>query len=394
MKLKNKLIPDAIPDSNLLSKSYLPTPSFKYDIASPKSIIELGTDDFLPQSLEDRMDSCGESNNLFLLASVAEEAQGEIRDFSRKNLGENFCERGNQTNLCLTSVVDSEQKLKRENSKLKTILEEKGRYISYLKNQLAEVSKKLKKLEKEMSDKEKSFQQSQSLRRNLPPQVSRIVENSLKNCNRQPNGRRYDNYFKTLALGVYFLSPVADRHLKSLLRVFPEEKTLYEFVSEWPHDPGSSSSSLKCLELRSRGFTQDQKFVSVLCDEMALKSHMQYVAKYDKIIGVEDYGDENRTCRIGNSDMTLMVQGIGGVPWTHPLSYFIVHGSCKRDVAKKYIFEAITQLQNISLTPCHFVCDQGSNFIYLARILGVSEERPYFQVNGKDVFFFSILHIY
>lgn len=87
--------------------------------------------------------------------------------------------------------------------------------------------------------------------------------------------------------------------------------------------------------------------------------------------------------------MTLIVQGIGGTPWSHPLSYFIVHGSCKGDVAKKYIFEAIIQLQNIGLNPCHFVCDQGSNFLNLAMVLGICEERPYFNVNGKEGFFFN-----
>ncbi|XP_054091647.1 uncharacterized protein LOC128923155 [Zeugodacus cucurbitae] len=300
-------------------------------------------------------------------------------------MGSSCVDRGSQTNFSLTSIVKSNSKYMEENLSLRAQLEEKDQEISYLKYQLVEVSSKVKSLERDIKTLRKDC--DRDLDRDFPPQIKSIIKNSLLNCTRQPKGRRYDNYFKTLALGVYFLSPLAYRHLKPLLR-FPEERTLDEFVSEWPRDPGCSNSSLKCLELRSRGFTQEQKFVSILCDEMALKSHFQYVPKFDKIVGVEDYGDENRTSRIGNSAMTLMVQGIGGIPWSHPLSYFIVHGSCKGDVAKKYIFEAITQLQNIGLIPCHFVSDQGSNFLYLSRILGVSEERPYFQVNGKDIFFF------
>ncbi|XP_069968056.1 uncharacterized protein [Bactrocera oleae] len=279
------------------------------------------------------------------------------------------------------------EKLMEENANLRVKLEEKDQEVSYFKFQMKEMSKKINSIEREIKNGGEGYSCEEILGRNLSPQINSIIKNSLVNCSRQPKGRRYDNYFKTLALGVYFLSPLAYRHLKPLLR-FPEKRTLDEFVSEWPRDPGCSNSSLKCL--RSRGFTQDQKFVSILCDEMALKSHLQYVPKYDQIIGVEDYGDENRTSRIGDSAMTLMVQGIGGMPWSHPLSYFIVHGSCKGDIAKKYIFEAITQIQNIGLVPCHFVADQGSNFVYLSRILGVTEERLYFQVNGKDIFFFLI----
>ncbi len=272
---------------------------------------------------------------------------------------------GIQTNLNLISGALREQKLVEENFELKNKLEKKEGEISYLKYQLEDLARKYKRLQNELKEKEEGFDVIGHFCSNFPPQISAIVQNNIKHFKRNSKSR-YDNYFKTLALGVYFLSPLAYRHLKPILR-FPDERTLDEFVSEWPRDPGCNSSSIRCLELRSRGFSQEQKFVSILCDEMALKSHMQYLPKFDKIVGVEDYGDENRTSRIGNSAMTLMVQGIGGAPWSHPLSYFIVHGSCK----------------------CHFVCDQGSNFLNLARVLGVSEEHPYFEVNGKDVFFFN-----
>ncbi|XP_069965811.1 uncharacterized protein [Bactrocera oleae] len=374
MKLEKKLKKNAVPDIHLPNVS---EPSFE-EVFSPNSIIELGNEDFLPVVAE----SPDISNNLMLLASVVKEAQEEIGLFDRMHCKDI----GIQTNLNLISGAFREQKLVEENFELKNKLEEKEREISYLKFQLQDSARKYKRLQNELKEKEESFDVIGHFCSNFPPQISAIVQNNVKNFNRNPNGRRYDNYFKTLALGVYFLSPLAYRHLKPILRI-PDERTLDEFVSEWPRDSGCNSSSIRCLELKSRGFSQEQKFVSILCDEMALKSHMQYLPKFDKIVGVEDYGAENRTSRIGNSAMTLMVQGIGGAPWSHPLSYFIVHGSCKGDVAKKYIFETITQLQNIGLNPCHFVCDQGSNFLNLARVLGVSEEHPFFEVNGKDIFF-------
>ncbi len=199
-------------------------------------------------------------------------------------------------------------------------------------------------------------------------------------------------FLKTIALGVFFLSPVAYRHLKHQLD-FPSESTLENFVTDWPRFPGCTQSSIKSLEIRSRGFSFEQKFVSISCDEMSLKCHLQYDRKFDRIIGIEDYGDENRTSRLATTAMTIMVQGIGGEPWSHPLAYFFVKGACKGDVLKKYILEVITQLQNIGLIPCHFVCDQGTNFQNFANLLGVSASRPFFNVNGKEIYFFTIAPI-
>ncbi|XP_049315827.1 uncharacterized protein LOC125779232 [Bactrocera dorsalis] len=221
----------------------------------------------------------------------------------------------------------------------------------------------------------------------VPPQLGACIRSSFINSNRRTHGRRYDNFFKTIASGVFFLSPVAYWHLKLQLD-FPSESTLENFVTDWPRFPGCTQSSIKSLEIRSRGFTFEQKFVSVSCDEMSLKCHLQYDRKFDRVIGIEDYGDENRTSRLATTAMTIMVQGIGGEPWSHPFAYFFVKGSCKGDVLKKYIFEAITQLQNIGLIPCHFVCDQGTNFQNFASLLGVSASRPFFNVNGKEVYFF------
>ncbi|XP_067617072.1 uncharacterized protein [Eurosta solidaginis] len=390
--MDRKLFPEAVPDQNLPTN--VPDPSALSENIDPNSIVELGTEEFDP--IFDSSQLFNEASNLYLLAAVAEESQEEIDLLETEIQLDNdylaiepmVVQRGSQTNLSLTSGADREKRLEEQNLKLKTALEEKDRNIIYLKYQLAEMATKVNNLKKELSDLEEGFDSVRNLCSNLPPAISSVVQNSFKNDSRNPKGRRYDSYFKTLALGVFFISPLAYRHLKPLLR-FPTERTLEEFVSEWPRDPGCSNSTLKCLELRARGFTQNQKFVSILCDEMALKSHMQYLPKFDKIVGLEDYGDENRTSRIGNSAFALMVQGIGGEPWSHPLAYFIVHNSCDGDVVKKYIFEDITQLQNIGLIPCHFVSDQGSNFKHLANALGVSEERPYFQVNGKDIHFFN-----
>ena len=101
---------------------------------------------------------------------------------------------------------------------------------------------------------------------------------------------------------------------------------------------------------------------------MALKTFLDYDKREDKIIGLVDYGDENRSWHAATSVVVVMTSEILSASWSQALSYFFVKGNCKGPILKIYICEAISILQNIGLTPCHFVCDQGKNFF---SILGV-----------------------
>ncbi|XP_036329325.1 uncharacterized protein LOC118741457 isoform X1 [Rhagoletis pomonella] len=190
----------------------------------------------------------------------------------------------------------------------------------------------------------------------MPPHLAACVRGCINNDGRHPNGRRFDRGLKTIALGVRFTSPLAYRYLRPLFH-WPSSTTLSNFIKGWPRNPGCSTSSIKSLELRSRGFTREQKFISLCCDEMSLKIHLKYDKNRDLIVGLEDYGDENRTSRTANSVLCMMAQGIGGLRWSQPVAYFFVHNSCKGDVLKKYVFEVIGQLQGIGLKVCQFVSD-------------------------------------
>ncbi|KNC25910.1 hypothetical protein FF38_10333 [Lucilia cuprina] len=55
---------------------------------------------------------------------------------------------------------------------------------------------------------------------------------------------------------------------------------------------------------------------------MSLKINLYYDRKSDKIIGLEDYGLDNRTSKAATSVMVFMVQGIGGQAWKQPVCYY------------------------------------------------------------------------
>lgn len=84
--------------------------------------------------------------------------------------------------------------------------------------------------------------------------------------------------------------------------------------------------------------------------------------------------------------MVFMIQGLGGQAWKQPLCYYFVNNSCNAQLLKQYLFEVVEGLISIGLKPVHFVCDQGTNFVNLFKILGVSIEKPYVEINTYRIF--------
>lgn len=196
----------------------------------------------------------------------------------------------------------------------------------------------------------------------LKPNLKIIIKNAIHNSDRRSNGKRYSDEIKTIALGAYFLSPMCYRYIREDLEL-PEKRVLLDFVSSWPKSPGLKKEHLNLLAIRAKTLTDEQKYVTISCDEMSLKTHMTYDRKTDKIIGLEDFGDGNRSSKVANSVMVFMAQGIGGQAWKQPICYYFVNNSCNAQLLQHYTFEIIKSLQEIGLKPVHFVCDQGKILI-------------------------------
>lgn len=56
-------------------------------------------------------------------------------------------------------------------------------------------------------------------------------------------------------------------------------------------------SPILLLQMTANELTDEQKNVTICCDEISLKVHMYYDRNFDKIFGLEDYGDENRSSK-------------------------------------------------------------------------------------------------
>ena len=118
---------------------------------------------------------------------------------------------------------------------------------------------------------------------------------------------------------------------------------------------------------------------------MSLKSHLHYDTKSDSIIGFEDFGNGETSGATANSVLVLMARGILQ-KWKQPVAYYLINESCDRMHLKEIVTEAINHLEEMGLSVVSVVSDQGSNFTSVLAFLGVSEEEPLFEMNGKMYF--------
>ena len=246
------------------------------------------------------------------------------------------------------------------------------------------LSREVEKYKRKVENLELQLKKKNDISSKISKPLLVCLENGLTNYTREPKQRRYSVGLKLISLAVLFLSPLVYRYLSPMLN-WPQIRTLQHFVKDWPKAPGNLNGTFEALRVRAQDFTDEDKFVSVSCDEMSLKTFLDYDRFKDKIIGLQDFGDENRSRNLATSAMVIMASGIGGQSWSQAISYF-VYGNCRGLTMKTYIFEAISKLQAIGLKPCQFVCDQGDNFVNFSKIVGVTLERPYFVVSGKRNF--------
>ncbi|XP_049316747.1 uncharacterized protein LOC125779428 [Bactrocera dorsalis] len=209
MRLEKRLRSGAVPDINLKVE-----PTFHVPNSELKNTILLGLEDFAPQVEEAVSNAQNASRQLFL--SIQNEIEDEILEplpFFEEDVSFNI-DKAAQTGRGLTAGTERKKKLREENRVLKIKLDEKEQENRSLKAQLVEMAAELERCREQLRN-SSLREQSDPLSlvcSKVPPQLGACIRSSFINSNRRTHGRRYDNFLKTIALGVFFLSPVAYRH--------------------------------------------------------------------------------------------------------------------------------------------------------------------------------------
>lgn len=117
----------------------------------------------------------------------------------------------------------------------------------------------------------------------LPPNLSMVIKQYVQMSKRKPQGMRYSNQIKQLALTIYFFGPQVYTFLKSLL-LLPSPKTLRRITQKINIVPGLNDVIFETIELKMNNLKDDAKDCVLCVDEMSIKTNLFYNLSHDYIV--------------------------------------------------------------------------------------------------------------
>ena len=150
--------------------------------------------------------------------------------------------------------------------------------------------------------------------------------------------------------------------------------------------PGFNDGVFDALKLKVENMDPKDRCVSLIFDEMALKSALVYNNGLDIIEGLEDLGELGSSHFVADHALAFMVQGLY-TKWKQPLAYFLTAGTVRAETLQTLTHRCLAKLEAIGLDTMALICDQGTNNRrFLQTLEKVSIEKPYIVYNNKRVF--------
>ena len=227
----------------------------------------------------------------------------------------------------------------------------------------------------------------------LPVHILKFIESQigLHSC-KSPHGHRYSGQTKSFALSLYHLSGKSYKLLSKLFRL-PSKSILKKWMSKLPNIPGFTQSALDAIGTKVKTMNETGRLCVISFDEVSLKSNVCYQSSTDEIVGLEDFGDGEKSNCIATSAIVFMARGIVD-NWKQPLAYYLVNESCDSQKVQEKLHDFIDKVETIGLKVVAVVSDIGSNFQKLIREMGITPDNPWFlHKERKIVYLFDPPHI-
>lgn len=174
-------------------------------------------------------------------------------------------------------------------------------------------------------------------------------------------GHRFSRLFKMDCAEMYStIGLKAYNALREMFIILPCPSTIRSEMSRTPTDPGISPTIHKFLKNRAQKLTAKQKLVGIGWDEMDLTPRVEYDRGRDRIVGIEDYGDDGST---KNADHALVffLRGLE-TPWKVPLSYSLSHSAADAITLQRLIVQHIKLVEDCGYT---VLCEYMSLLVLL-----------------------------
>ena len=134
------------------------------------------------------------------------------------------------------------------------------------------------------------------------------------------------------------------------------------------------------------------KLCIISFDEISLKSNLAYQSNIDELIGLEDYGEGDKTNCLATSAIVFMAYGVVH-NWKQLLAYFLVNEACSSFKVKEKLIEIINLVENIGLHVEAVVSDLAPTFKSLSEKWVSLLKIPGSSIMEEKVFISSTHHI-
>lgn len=195
----------------------------------------------------------------------------------------------------------------------------------------------------------------------------------------------YDETDKTISQSLYFKSPNAYNFLRDRLGChLPSKSSLLNWIPIKSLTPGFHDENIKLLKRMVSNMSAVEKEAAISFDEVTLSRDLKYSPTIDEVVGVQDYGNNDRKNVLGKQTCVFLVQGLT-TAWSHVLSFYVSEKNISGNDLTKMLLENISVATSIGLNINVTICDQGSNNRSCYKNLNVTTDEPFFIHENKLV---------
>ena len=270
---------------------------------------------------------------------------------------------------------NDEEKLKKKAEKLK-------RRVNKYKTRLCRANKKIRR-----KSTHNVTSITAAIKPFLPPRAFNFFADQIKYYQvKKKTGLRFTERSKTFALQMKGISKKGYKLLRKMF-ILPCLTTIANILNKIKIEVGFHPSVLEALKEKASNMSNVEKRVIMSFDEMTLSASLKYDSHADQIEGFEDYGGGMRSSALADHSSVFMCRGLKR-NWKQPFGYFLSNGCIPGEILSDKIKDGLRHLISTGLNPVAVVMDQGSNNQKAAKLLGVTEEQPYFQLDGRRILLF------
>lgn len=201
---------------------------------------------------------------------------------------------------------------------------------------------------------------------------------------------------QNFALSVFYKSPSAYKFLRNSKNMnLPSLSTIRRWVGNSKCKPGFSPGIFKQLKNKANVLSEQERYCTLIFDEMKIKNYLEYSKFLDIIEGFEDLGPLGRSNKLAGQAMVFIIRGLYS-SWKMPIAYFLPSTSVNHTDLSNLLLTAINKLIDCRFLVVAMICDQGkNNLTALTKDLKMSKDKPYIEVQRRKVYsIFDVPHLY